>query len=119
MRVSIARALATAPDLLLMDEPFGALDEFTRQRLDSELAALWAARGLTVVFVTHSIYEAVFLSTRVAVIGPRPGRVIAEVAIDEPFPRGEAFRVSTAFARYCQRLSLHVAEAGAADDARS
>ena len=109
MRVSIARALATAPDLLLMDEPFGALDEFTRQRLDGELAALWAARGLTVVFVTHSIYEAVFLSTRIAVMGPRPGRVIAEVAIDEPFPRGEAFRVSTAFARHCQQLSALVA----------
>ena len=109
MRVSIARALATEPDLLLMDEPFGALDEFTRQRLDGELAALWAARGLTVVFVTHSIYEAVFLSTRVAVMGPRPGRVIADVAIDEPFPRGDAFRVSTAFARHCQRLSALVA----------
>ena len=113
MRVSIARALVTAPDLLLMDEPFGALDELTRQRLDGELGALWAARGLTVVFVTHSIYEAVFLSTRVAVMGPRPGRVIADVAIDEPFPRGEAFRVSTAFAQHCQRLSARVAEAGA------
>jgi NitT/TauT family transport system ATP-binding protein len=113
MRVSIARALATTPDLLLMDEPFGALDEFTRQRLDAELAALWALRGLTVVFVTHSIYEAVFLSTRVAVMGPRPGRVIADVAIDEPFPRGDAFRVSTSFASYCLRLSALVAEAGA------
>ena len=113
MRVSIARALATAPDLLLMDEPFGALDEFSRQRLDGELAALWARRGLTVVFVTHSIYEAVFLSTRVAVMGPRPGRVIADVPIDEPFPRGDAFRVSTAFARHCQHLSTLVAEAGA------
>jgi len=114
MRASIARALATSPDLLLMDEPFGALDEFTRQRLDGELATLWAARGLTVVFVTHSIYEAVFLSTRVAVMGPRPGRVIADVAIDEPFPRGEAFRVSPAFVRCCQQLSALVAEAGAA-----
>ena len=113
MRVSIARALAVVPDLLLMDEPFGALDEFTRQRLDGELANLWAARRLTVVFVTHSIYEAVFLSTRVAVMGPRPGRVIADVAIDEPFPRGDAFRVSTGFARHCQRLSALVAEAGA------
>ena len=65
------------------------------------------------MFVTHSIYEAVFLSTRVAVMGPRPGRVVADVAIDEPFPRGDAFRVSTAFARYCQRLSGLVAESGA------
>ena len=113
MRVSIARALATVPDLLLMDEPFGALDEFTRQRLDIELATLWAARSLTVVFVTHSIYEAVFLSTRVAVMGARPGRVIADVPIDEPFPRGDAFRVSTTFARRCQQLSALVAEAGA------
>ena len=113
MRVSIARALATTPDLLLMDEPFGALDEFTRQRLDHDLAALWAARGLTVVFVTHSIYEAVFLSTRVAVMGARPGRVIAEVAIDEPFPRGNAFRVSQPFLRHAERLSALVAEAGA------
>jgi NitT/TauT family transport system ATP-binding protein len=116
MRVSIARALATAPDLLLMDEPFGALDEFTRQRLDGELAALWAARGLTVVFVTHSIYEAVFLSTRVAVMGPRPGRVIADVTIDEPFPRSDAFRVSLPFARHCQRLSALVAGAGAGSE---
>ena len=113
MRASIARALVTTPDLLLMDEPFGALDEFTRQRLDAELATLWAARGLTVVFVTHSVYEAVFLSTRVAVMGPRPGRVIADVAIDEPFPRRDDFRVSVAFTRHCQRLSALVAEAGA------
>jgi len=114
MRASIARALVTAPDLLLMDEPFGALDEFTRQRLDDELLSLWAARGLTVVFVTHSIVEAVFLSTRVAVMAARPGRVIADVAIDEPYPRGDAFRVSTAFAAHCQQLSQLVARAGAA-----
>jgi NitT/TauT family transport system ATP-binding protein len=72
MRVSIARALATAPTLLLMDEPFGALDEFTRHRLDGELAALWDARRLTVLFVTHSIQEAVFLSTRIVVMARGP-----------------------------------------------
>jgi NitT/TauT family transport system ATP-binding protein len=113
MRVSIARALASKPDLLLMDEPFGALDEFSRQRLDTELLALWAGERLTIVFVTHSIYEAVFLSTRVAVMGARPGRVIAEVAVDEPHPRSDAFRVSPTFAQICQRLSALVAAAGA------
>jgi len=119
MRVSIARALVNRPDLLLMDEPFGALDEFTRQRLDVELVQLWMKRELTIVFVTHSIHEAVFLSTRVAVMGPRPGRLIAEVAIDAPHPRGEAFRLSTAFAGYAQRLSQLVAQAsgGEAGDA--
>jgi NitT/TauT family transport system ATP-binding protein len=111
MRASIARALVTRPDLLLMDEPFGALDEFTRQRLDDELASLWMKRKLTIVFVTHSIQEAVFLSTRVVVMGPRPGRLIDEVAIDEPHPRGDAFRVSTRFAGYAQRLSAAVARA--------
>ena len=112
MRVSIARALVNTPELLLMDEPFGALDEFARQRLDDELAALWAARGFTVVFVTHSIYEAVFLSTRVAVMGARPGRVIADILIDEPFPRTADFRVSTRFADHCRQLSTLIAEAG-------
>jgi NitT/TauT family transport system ATP-binding protein len=118
MRVSIARALVNHPDLLLMDEPFGALDEFTRQRLDVELVQLWRKRELTIVFVTHSIHEAVFLSTRVAVMGPRPGTLIAEVAIDEPQPRGDAFRLSTRFAGYAQRLSALVAQAcgGAAAD---
>jgi len=110
MRASIARALVTRPDLLLMDEPFGALDEFTRQRLDAELAALWLSRRLTVVFVTHSIYEAVFLSTRIIVMSPRPGRIVADVAIDEPFPRGDDFRVSTTFARHCQQLSALIAD---------
>jgi NitT/TauT family transport system ATP-binding protein len=117
MRASIARALVTAPDVLLMDEPFGALDEFTRQRLDDELLGLWASRGLTVVFVTHSIFEAVYLSTRVVVMGARPGRVIAEVAIDEPQPRSAAFRVSSRFTAYAQRLSALVA-AGAGALAR-
>jgi NitT/TauT family transport system ATP-binding protein len=117
MRASIARALVTAPDLLLMDEPFGALDEFTRQRLDAELRALWAAQGLTIVFVTHSIVEAVYLSTRVAVMAARPGRLLAEVAIDEPHPRADAFRLSPEFAAHCQRLSALVA--GAAGEGRT
>jgi NitT/TauT family transport system ATP-binding protein len=119
MRVSIARSLVTEPNLLLMDEPFGALDEITRNRLDADLLALWAKKHLTVMFVTHSIYEAVFLSTRVVVMSARPGRILREVAIDEPFPRGESFRVSQAFAVYCRELSelLAVASAaGATDD---
>lgn len=116
MRVSIARALVTAPRLLLMDEPFGALDEITRNRLDSELLALWQAQGLTVLFVTHSIHEAVFLSSRVLVMAARPGRVVDEVFIDEPHPRQDGFRVSTRFAAWAQRLqaSLLAASAGGA-----
>jgi NitT/TauT family transport system ATP-binding protein len=104
MRVSIARGLVTAPQLLLMDEPFGALDEITRNRLDSELLELWRAQQLTVIFVTHSIHEAVFLSSRVVVMAARPGRVVEELAIDEPHPRGPDFRVSTAFSQYARRL---------------
>ena len=105
MRASIARALVTDPRLLLMDEPFGALDEITRGRLDRELLSLWASRRLTVLFVTHSLYEAVFLSTRVLVMSPRPGRLTAELAIDEPHPRDDSFRLTERFARLCQRLS--------------
>jgi NitT/TauT family transport system ATP-binding protein len=113
MRASLARALVTEPDLLLMDEPFGALDEFTRQRLDAELLALWSAQRLTVVFVTHSIQEAVFLSTRVAVMAAHPGRLVDAWRIDEPFPRDDAFRVSARFAQHAARLSESVARASA------
>lgn len=100
MRASIARALVTQPRLLLMDEPFAALDEITRQRLDAELRALWARQSLTVMFVTHSIVEAVFLSTRIVVMSERPGRIVGEIIVDEP-QRDDDFRGSARFAAYC------------------
>ena len=104
MRVSIARALVTEPNLLLMDEPFGALDEITRHKLDAELLGLWRAKRLTIVFVTHSIHEAVFLSNRVVMMAARPGRVVEEVRIDEPYPRSADFMVTPQFSRYAKRL---------------
>lgn len=115
MRVSIARSLVTEPDLLLMDEPFGALDEITRQRLDGELLELWRAKGLTIVYVTHSIQEAVFLSNRVVVMAARPGRVVDELRIDEPYPRASEFHLSPRFSAYAYRLqrSLLKASGGA------
>ena len=112
-RVSICRALVHDPPLLLMDEPFGALDEINRNKLDADLISLWWQKKLTVVFVTHSIYEAVFLSTRVVVMSARPGRVLKEVAIDEPHPRGDAWRVTQRFAAYAKELSELLAEASA------
>jgi NitT/TauT family transport system ATP-binding protein len=110
MRVSIARSLVVEPNLLLMDEPFGALDEFTRNRLDADLVRLWWERKLTTVFVTHSIYEAVFLSTRVIVMGAQPGRICKVMAIDEPHPRDESFRNSARFAEHCRALSALLTE---------
>jgi len=116
MRVSIARSLVTRPTLLLMDEPFGALDEITRNRLDGELLALWQAQKLTVVFVTHSIHEAVFLSNRVVVMAARPGRIVDEFIIDEPHPRSAGFRVSTAFSQHAKRLQDCLLRASGVDD---
>ncbi len=116
MRASIARALVTRPDLLLLDEPFGALDEFSRHRLDDELTAWWRADALTVAFVTHSIAEAVYLSTRILVMAARPGRIIADVPVDAPFPRGNAVRASLAFAQQCVALSDLVAQASQPHD---
>ncbi len=118
MRVSIARGLVTEPQLLLMDEPFGALDEITRNRLDSDLLRLWAQKQLTVMFVTHSIHEAVYLSQRVVVMAARPGRIVDEVVIDEPYPRGPDFRVSQRFSGYAKQLQDSLLRAsGSADEA--
>jgi len=111
MRVSIARALATRPRLLLMDEPFAALDEITRFKLNNDLLALWARKRFTVVFVTHSVYESVYLSSRIAVMTGRPGRVASEVAIDAQYPRDEAFRTSPEYNGYCRAVSALLAAA--------
>jgi NitT/TauT family transport system ATP-binding protein len=111
MRVSIARALITRPKLLLMDEPFAALDEITRFKLNEDLLDLWQRFGWTVVFVTHSVFESVYLSERVVVMAARPGRVVGELAIDAPYPRGEEFRTSSPYNQYCRQTSdaLHAA----------
>ena len=114
MRASIARALVTRPALMLMDEPFAALDEITRLRLNDDLLALWSGQKWTVVFVTHSVYESVYLSSRIVVMAPRPGRVVAEFAIDEPYPRDESFRLSARYAELCARVSAALRQALAA-----
>ena len=105
MRVSLARALVTNPDILLMDEPFAALDEITRFRLNNDLLALWRNLRKTVIFVTHSVFESVYLSQRVIVMTARPGRISAEFRIDAPEPRGEDFRTSADYAGICRTVS--------------
>ena len=116
MRVSIARAMVTKPRLILMDEPFAALDEITRFRLNNDLLALKEKIGCTVIFVTHSVFESVFLSDRIVVMAARPGRVIRELTVDAPYPRDEEFRTSAEYAAYCREASdaLHEAMEGVA-----
>jgi NitT/TauT family transport system ATP-binding protein len=105
MRVSLARALVTDPDILLMDEPFAALDEITRFRLNNDLLSLWRNLRKTVIFVTHSVFESVYLSQRVIVMTSRPGRIGAEFRIDTAEPRGEDFRTSVDYAGYCRQIA--------------
>ncbi|GIO15894.1 nitrate/sulfonate/bicarbonate ABC transporter ATP-binding protein [Cohnella xylanilytica] len=106
MRVSIARALVARPRLLLMDEPFGALDEITRQTLQNELLRIWRQSDrMSVLFITHNVFEAVYLSTRVIVMTPRPGKISQVIDIDAPFPREEAFRTTPEFGEYVRRVS--------------
>jgi NitT/TauT family transport system ATP-binding protein len=114
MRVSIARALVTAPKLLLMDEPFAALDEITRRRLNTDLLELWQRTRFTAVFVTHSVFESVFLSQRIVVMSARPGRVRSELAIPAPYPRSESFGTSADYAALCRLASAQLSEAMAA-----
>ena len=111
MRVSLARALVTDPDILLMDEPFAALDEITRFRLNNDLLALWRNLRKTVIFVTHSIFESVYLSQRVVVMTPRPGCIGAEFHIDAAEPRGEEFRTSAGYAAHCREVAIALARA--------
>ncbi len=105
MRVSLARALVTDPDILLMDEPFAALDEITRFRLNNDLLALWRGLGKTVIFVTHSVFESVYLSQRIVVMTARPGRIQADIRIETVEPRSEEFRTSAAYSGYCRKVS--------------
>jgi NitT/TauT family transport system ATP-binding protein len=111
MRASIARALVTEPRLLLMDEPFAALDEITRFKLNDDLLSVWQMLRMTVVFVTHSVFESVYLSNRIVVMTPRPGRVFTELAIDAPYPRDQRFRTSVEYAGYCRLASEALADA--------
>ena len=115
MRASIARALVTEPHLLLMDEPFAALDEITRFKLNNDLLAVWQELNRTVIFVTHSVFESVYLSQRIVVMTPRPGRVFTEIEIDAPYPRDERFRTSADYAALCRRVAEALGKAMAGD----
>jgi NitT/TauT family transport system ATP-binding protein len=111
MRVSIARALVTQPQILLMDEPFAALDEITRTKLNDELMELFVRRKLTVIFVTHSVYESVYLSSRIAVMSATPGGIMDQIPIKTGYPRSEEFRTSAQYNEHCQLVSASLRRA--------
>ena len=111
MRVSIARALVTRPKVLLMDEPFAALDEITRFKLNNDLLELWQREGFTVIFVTHSVFESAFLSQRIAVMAARPGRFIEDIMLEAPYPRTPEYRTSAQNNEYCRRASAALEKA--------
>jgi NitT/TauT family transport system ATP-binding protein len=111
MRVSLARALVTDPDILLMDEPFAALDEITRFQLNDDLLMLWSKLRKTIIFVTHSVFESIYLSQRVIVMTPRPGRIASEFVVAAPSPRDASFRTSLAYADLCRDVSTSLARA--------
>jgi NitT/TauT family transport system ATP-binding protein len=111
MRASLARSLVLDPDVFLFDEPFGALDEITRERLNDELLRMFALRGFAALFITHSVAEAVFLSTRVAVLSGRPGRVMADMAVPFDYPRAPGLRYTPEFGALCGEVSGHLRSA--------
>jgi NitT/TauT family transport system ATP-binding protein len=111
MRVSIARALVTEPDLLLLDEPFAALDEITRHGLNDDLLRIWEAQRPTILFVTHSVFESVYVSTRIAVMRARPGRIVFDLPVRLPHPRRRAARTSAEYALMCDTVSAALASA--------
>ncbi|MFT3809282.1 MAG: ABC transporter ATP-binding protein [Micropepsaceae bacterium] len=111
MRVSIARALVAQPEALLMDEPFAALDEFTRAKINDDLLALWRDQGFTALFVTHSVFESVYLSQRILVLSGRPGRLVADIPNPAPYPRGEAYRTSPEFNAVAREVLAALKEA--------